>query len=94
MQGCNFMQIRQRIFKCFGMQIWYANSLQRCETFDVFFSSHVFLPLIVAELSTSYRSSRTYLSWMQTVLAQVELCGPVPHSVVPPVTVAEQRSHG
>ena len=33
-------------------------------------------------------------SWMQTVLAQVELCGPVPHSVVPPVTVAEQRSHG
>ena len=59
-----------------------------------FFLSHVFLPLTVAELSTSYRSSRTYLSWMQTVLAQVELCGPVPHSVIPPVTVAEQRSHG
>jgi len=48
-----FVQIRQRIFKCFTMQICHY-SLQHSETFDV---SHVFLPLTNAELST--------LKWVQ-----------------------------
>ena len=41
------MEIRQRIFKCFNMQICHL-FLQHSETSDV---SYVFLPLTIAELS-------------------------------------------
>jgi len=43
------MQIRQRIFKCFTIQMCRLFFLQHSETFDI---SHVFLPLTVAELWT------------------------------------------
>ena len=44
----NIYAIRQRIFKCYNMQICHL-FVQHSETSDV---SHVFLPLTIAELST------------------------------------------